>query len=64
VIVDEVYATLRAIRDAGSSLLIVEQHVHRALEVADVAVLLGKGAVRYTGPVAGIGDLVEDLLAT
>jgi branched-chain amino acid transport system ATP-binding protein len=64
VIVDEVYGTLQAIRDAGSSLLIVEQHVHRALEVADVAVLLGKGAVRYTGPVAGIGDLVEDLLAT
>ena len=62
VIVDEVYATLRAIRDAGSSLLIVEQHVHRALELADVAVLLGKGAVRYAGPASGVGDLTEDLL--
>ena len=64
VIVDEVYATLRAIREAGSSLLIVEQHVHRALELADVAVLLAKGAVRYAGPAAGVGDLTDDLLAT
>ena len=59
VIVDEVYQTLQAIRDAGSSLLIVEQHVHRALELADVAVLLGKGSVRYAGPAAGIGDLTQ-----
>jgi branched-chain amino acid transport system ATP-binding protein len=63
VIVDEVYRTLQAIREAGSSLLIVEQHVHRALDLADVAVLLGKGAVRYAGPAAGIGDLTQELLA-
>ncbi|MEY2588384.1 MAG: hypothetical protein QOJ67_368 [Acidimicrobiaceae bacterium] len=63
VIVDEVYRTLQAIREAGSSLLIVEQHVHRALDLADVAVLLGKGSVRYAGPAAGIGDLTQELLA-
>ena len=63
VIVDEVYRTLEAIRDAGSSLLIVEQHVHRALGLADVAVLLGKGAVRYAGSASGIGDLTEEILA-
>src|SRR5204863_2245229 len=43
VVVDEVYRTLQAIREAGSSLLIVEQHVNRALELADDVVLLGKG---------------------
>jgi len=64
VIVDEVYRTLQAIRDAGSSLLIVEQHVNRALELADTAVLLGKGAVRYAGPASGIGDLTEELLSS
>jgi branched-chain amino acid transport system ATP-binding protein len=63
VIVDEVYRILRAIREAGSSLLIVEQHVHRALELADVVVLLGKGTVRYAGPPSGIGDLTGELLA-
>jgi branched-chain amino acid transport system ATP-binding protein len=64
VIVDEVYRTLQAIRDAGSSLLIVEQHVNRALALADTAVLLGKGAVRYAGPTSGIGDLTEELLSS
>ena len=31
IIVDEVYGTLEQIRDAGTTLLIVEQHVHHAL---------------------------------
>jgi branched-chain amino acid transport system ATP-binding protein len=62
VIVDEVYATLATIRDAGTSLLIVEQHVHRALALADVVVLLGKGRVRYAGPASEIGDLAGELL--
>ncbi len=31
IIVDEVYDTLAKIRDAGTTLLIVEQHVHHAL---------------------------------
>jgi branched-chain amino acid transport system ATP-binding protein len=47
---------LGAIRDAGASLLIVEQQVTRALALADEAVLLGKGAVQYAGPVAGLED--------
>ena len=64
VIVDEVYATLATIRDAGTSLLIVEQQVPRAIALADVVVVLGKGAVRYAGPAAEIGDLVEELLPT
>jgi branched-chain amino acid transport system ATP-binding protein len=56
IVVDEVYRVLEAIRDAGASLLIVEQQVTRALALADDAVLLGKGAVRYAGPVAGLED--------
>ena len=31
IIVDEVYRTLETIRDAGTTLLLVEQHVHHAL---------------------------------
>ena len=64
VIVDEVYITLATIRDAGTSLLIVEQQVPRAIALADVVVVLGKGAVRYAGPADEIGDLVEELLPT
>ena len=61
IVVDEVYRVLGAIRDAGASLLIVEQQVTRALELADHAVVLGKGAVQYAGPVAGLQDQAERL---
>ncbi|MFL6239794.1 MAG: ABC transporter ATP-binding protein [Actinomycetes bacterium] len=53
-LIDEVYATLRRVREAGSALLIVEQHVTRALTIADTAVLLGKGTVVQSGPAADV----------
>jgi len=62
IVVDEVYKVLGAIRDAGASILIVEQQVTRALELADHAVVLGKGAVQYAGPVAGLRDEAERLV--
>jgi branched-chain amino acid transport system ATP-binding protein len=62
IVVDEVYRVLGAIRDAGATLLIVEQQVTRALQVADHAVVLGKGAVQYAGPVAGLRDEAERLV--
>ena len=62
IVVDEVYDVLGAIRDSGASLLIVEQQVTRALQVADHAVVLGKGAVQYAGPVAGLKDEAERLV--
>jgi branched-chain amino acid transport system ATP-binding protein len=53
-LVDEVYAILRRVHEAGTALLIVEQHVTRALAIADTAVLLGKGAVAQAGPAADV----------
>jgi branched-chain amino acid transport system ATP-binding protein len=63
IIVDEVYSTLRTIRDAGTTLLIVEQHVGHALAIADDVIVLIKGEVSFHGPVAELGDLSERLLA-
>ena len=57
IVVDEVYRTLERIRDAGTTLLLVEQHVHHALAVADDAIVLVKGEVAYSGPVSELGDL-------
>jgi branched-chain amino acid transport system ATP-binding protein len=57
IIVEEVYRTLERIRDAGTTLLIVEQHVHHALSIADDAIVLAKGEVAYAGPVAELGDV-------
>jgi branched-chain amino acid transport system ATP-binding protein len=50
IVVDEVYNTLATIRDAGTTLLIVEQHVSHALDLADDVAVLVKGQVTYDGP--------------
>ena len=57
IVVDEVYRTLETIRDSGTTLLIVEQHVHHALALADDAIVLVKGEVAFAGPVDELGDL-------
>jgi branched-chain amino acid transport system ATP-binding protein len=62
IVIDEVYATLARIRAAGSTLVIVEQQVRHALELADEAVVLAQGRVRYSGPVDELGELHEILL--
>ncbi len=64
IIVDEVYRTLEQIRDAGTTLLIVEQHVHHALALADDAIVLVKGEVAYNGPVSELGDLQARVLGS
>jgi branched-chain amino acid transport system ATP-binding protein len=57
IIVDEVYKTLERIRDAGTTLLLVEQHVQHALGIADDAIVMVKGEVAYSGPVSELGDV-------
>lgn len=49
IVVDEVYANLERLRAAGTSLLIVEQHVGHALALCDRVVLLDHGAVSWEG---------------
>ncbi len=62
IIVDEVYHTLEQIRDAGTTLLIVEQHVHHALAIANDAVVLVKGEVGFCGPVSELGDVHQRVM--
>ncbi len=63
-IADEVFDRLDEIRSRGTALLVVEQHVGRALELADRVVLLAKGLVSYEGPVSDLGDLAHQVLPT
>lgn len=63
IIVDEVYANLHKVRDAGASLLIIEQYIGHALAIADSVVLLQHGEVAYDGPPSELGDVGERLLA-
>ena len=64
IIIDEVYATLEQVRQEGTTLLIIEQYVGHALQIADSAVLLQHGEVVYDGPSGEVGDMSERLLAT
>lgn len=48
-IVDEIYAFLRGLANEGSALLLVEQYVRRALELADFVFILSQGAVVFAG---------------
>jgi branched-chain amino acid transport system ATP-binding protein len=62
-IVDEVYRTLGTIRDTGTTLLIIEQHISHALAIADDVIVLVKGEVAFHGPKADVGDLQVRLLS-
>jgi branched-chain amino acid transport system ATP-binding protein len=60
-LIDEVYRSLETIRQAGTSLLIVEQHVARAFSLADYYVLLAKGEVVKQGRAEHIEDVTAYL---
>ena len=61
VVVQQLLEVVRKLADAGTAVVLVEQSVNVALSVADRAVFLEKGTVRFDGPAA---DLLErdDLL--
>ena len=62
VVLDDVFAALGAILRSGTSLLVVEQHLPRALELASRVVVLARGRVVHDGPVAEAGDALAGLL--
>ena len=62
VIVDEVYQALSRVLSGGTSLLLIEQHVHRALLLADAVVVLSKGTVVYDGSVEGVEHQLSELV--
>ena len=61
-VVDTVFDTLREIRSRGTTLVVIEQHVDRALALADHVVLLAQGRVAFRGLAAEVGGEVDRLL--
>jgi branched-chain amino acid transport system ATP-binding protein len=51
-IIGEVYEVLGRLREAGTSLLVIEQHVAHALALCDRVAMLDHGAVAWVGPAA------------
>jgi branched-chain amino acid transport system ATP-binding protein len=62
IVLDELYRSLAAVREGGTAVLLVEQHVHRALSLADHVVLLDKGRVVHDGAPADAAAAVDALL--
>jgi branched-chain amino acid transport system ATP-binding protein len=54
VVVDQIFSSLRALAATGVSLVLVEQYVSRALEMADIAYLMARGGIAWTGPAADL----------
>jgi branched-chain amino acid transport system permease protein len=55
---------LRALRDEGVAVVVVEQSIDRAVELADRATFLDEGTVRYTGTPEGLYDRPDLVRAT
>lgn len=53
-LVAQIFETLQELRARGVSILLVEQNVHGALKLADDAVVLASGAVRFSGAAQGL----------
>lgn len=49
-LVEEMFALIRQLKDQGLSILLVEQNVGQALEVADRAYVLENGSIEHEGP--------------
>ncbi len=55
-VVEQLLEVVRAIRDQGTTIIVVEQSVNVALTIADRAYFMEKGEVRYSGPTADLLD--------
>jgi len=53
-VVDSLFQTVQRIADGGCAVLLVEQHVHLALTVADSAAVLNRGTIVLRGPASEI----------
>jgi len=55
-VVAEVFAAVARFSATGTAVVLVEQYVHRALAVADAAVVLAGGRVVWSGPSAELDE--------
>jgi branched-chain amino acid transport system ATP-binding protein len=62
IIIDDVYRSLAQLREKGVTLVVVEQQVEHALELADRVVVLSRGEVSYDGPVLPADQLAPHFL--
>ena len=54
--VDLVFDGLAHAKQAGVTVIIIEQYVHRALAYADACIMLQRGRLAWQGPASAAGD--------
>jgi branched-chain amino acid transport system ATP-binding protein len=62
IIVSSTYESLARLREAGTALLVIEQHVTHALRLCDRALLLEHGSVAWMGPTDDAQSRVQAFL--
>lgn len=60
-IVDRLLKTVREAANAGTAVLLVEQHIHKALTVADRVLVMTRGTIALEGNAADLGGRLEDI---
>jgi branched-chain amino acid transport system ATP-binding protein len=65
-VIDEIFEYFRDLASRGASLLVVEQYVTRALELADIVYVLNRGRIVFAGEPAemGKGEVLESYLGS
>jgi len=60
--IDRTYESLARLREAGTALLIIEQHVSHALDLCDRVAVMEHGTISWAGPTAEAGDRLQAFL--
>ncbi|MFD2421872.1 ABC transporter ATP-binding protein [Amycolatopsis pigmentata] len=63
-VVDTLLATIRAAADDGAAVLLVEQHVRKALAVSDFAFVMRRGRIEISGSSGELLQRVDDIERT
>jgi ABC-type branched-subunit amino acid transport system ATPase component len=61
IIVDRLLAAVRDAADSGVGVLLVEQHVHKALEHADRVYIMRRGEIKLSGAAADLRNRVDEV---
>jgi ABC-type branched-subunit amino acid transport system ATPase component len=64
IIVDRLFSVLRAAADEGVGVLLVEQHVQRALAIADRVYVMDRGQIAMSGTAVDLRERVDEIQAS
>jgi sulfate-transporting ATPase len=61
IIVDRLLRVVRTAADAGIGVLLVEQHIHKALAIADRVIVMARGSIALEGTADDLRSRVDDI---